>query len=73
MKHVILPRRNEPDLDEVPPEILKALEIHLVSRVDEVLPIALAIATTDGGGAAPSPPSGAAPGSTGAGAPPPSP
>lgn len=43
IRHVILPKRNEADLDEVPKEVLKDLEIHLVSRVDEVLTLALAI------------------------------
>ena len=41
IKHVILPHRNEPDLDDVPKEILEGLELHLVSKVEEVLPIAL--------------------------------
>jgi ATP-dependent Lon protease len=41
VKHVIIPRRNEPDLEEVPKDVLEGLHIHLVSRVDEVLPIAL--------------------------------
>ncbi len=44
--HVILPRRNEPDLAEVPEEILKDLHVHLVSRVDEVLSLALQIDPT---------------------------
>ncbi|MFM2417577.1 MAG: hypothetical protein RL385_2300, partial [Pseudomonadota bacterium] len=39
--HVVLPRQNEPDLDEVPAEVRNALTIHLVSRIDEVLPLAL--------------------------------
>jgi ATP-dependent Lon protease len=41
VKHVILPRLNEPDLDEVPKEIREAMQIHLVSRVDEALALAL--------------------------------
>jgi ATP-dependent Lon protease len=41
IKHIILPKRNEPDLDEVPQEILKDLVVHLVSKVSEVLPLAL--------------------------------
>jgi ATP-dependent Lon protease len=41
VKHVILPKLNEPDLDEVPKEIRKELTVHLVSRVDEALAIAL--------------------------------
>ena len=41
IRHVVLPKRNGPDLEEVPEEILADLEIHLVSRVDEVLPLVL--------------------------------
>jgi ATP-dependent Lon protease len=42
---VLLPKRNEPDLDEVPEEVREALEIHLVSDVRDVLDLALAPAT----------------------------
>ncbi|MBO6939241.1 MAG: endopeptidase La [Deltaproteobacteria bacterium] len=38
---VIIPKQNEPDLDEVPDEVREALEIHLVSKVDEVVPLVL--------------------------------
>jgi ATP-dependent Lon protease len=41
VKHVILPKLNEPDLDEVPKEVREAMQIHLVSRVDEALSLAL--------------------------------
>jgi ATP-dependent Lon protease len=41
VKHVILPKLNEPDLDDVPKEIREAMQIHLVSRVDEALALAL--------------------------------
>jgi ATP-dependent Lon protease len=41
LKHVLFPSRNEPDLDEVPPQIKRELNIHLVSRIDEVLPLVL--------------------------------
>jgi ATP-dependent Lon protease len=41
LKHLLFPARNEPDLDEVPAQIKKDLMIHLVSRVDEVLPLVL--------------------------------
>jgi ATP-dependent Lon protease len=41
VRHVIMPKLNEADLDEVPKEVRSALEIHLVSRVDEALAIAL--------------------------------
>jgi ATP-dependent Lon protease len=38
---VILPKDNEKDLKDVPDEILKGLNLILVSHVDEVLPLAL--------------------------------
>ncbi|MFJ6695537.1 endopeptidase La [Streptomyces sp. NPDC091272] len=39
---VIIPKRNEPDLDDVPAEILEKLEVHPVTDVRQVLEIALA-------------------------------
>lgn len=41
LKRVLLPKRNEPDLDEVPFEVKKDLEVHLVSKLDEVLALTL--------------------------------
>jgi ATP-dependent Lon protease len=41
MKDVILPYRNEADLDDVPESVLKELNVHLAKRIDEVLDIAL--------------------------------
>ncbi|MGH3735638.1 MAG: endopeptidase La [Micromonosporaceae bacterium] len=41
---VVLPARNEPDLDDVPGEVRDQLEIHLASDVREVLDIALRFA-----------------------------
>jgi len=38
---VILPRRNEKDLVEVPAEVLEKIQIKLVDRIDEALEIAL--------------------------------
>jgi len=38
---VLLPRRNEKDLAEIPPEILEKLDIQLVERLDEVLEAAI--------------------------------
>ncbi|MFG3118572.1 endopeptidase La [Streptomyces sp. NPDC048197] len=38
---VIIPKRNEPDLDDVPAEVLAALEVHPVSDVRQVLELAL--------------------------------
>ncbi|NIJ14262.1 ATP-dependent Lon protease [Saccharomonospora amisosensis] len=42
---VIIPQRNEPDLDDVPADILEQLEVHPVSSVREVLSLALEPAT----------------------------
>ncbi|MEE9217552.1 MAG: endopeptidase La [Acidobacteriota bacterium] len=41
IKTIILPRENEKDLSEIPQEIQKELETHLVETMDEVLKIAL--------------------------------
>jgi ATP-dependent Lon protease len=41
LTEVILPRRNEPDLDDVPESVRGEIDIHLVSTVAEVLSLAL--------------------------------
>lgn len=41
MKIVILPRQNEKDLEELPKKVLKALTIHLVTDMVEVLELAI--------------------------------
>lgn len=38
---VIIPKRNEPDLDDVPEEVLAGLDVHPVSDVRQVLELAL--------------------------------
>jgi ATP-dependent Lon protease len=38
---LIVPKRNEKDLDEIPPEVRESLEFHLVESMDEVLSLAL--------------------------------
>ncbi len=38
---VLIPKRNEPDLDDVPAEVLAKLDVHPVSDVREVLALAL--------------------------------
>jgi ATP-dependent Lon protease len=38
---VLIPQRNEPDLDDVPAEVLKKLTVHTVGDVREVLELAL--------------------------------
>jgi ATP-dependent Lon protease len=42
LKEVILPKRNEPDLDDLPEAVRQEMKIHLVSDVSEVLALALA-------------------------------
>ncbi|MFI9600868.1 endopeptidase La [Streptomyces sp. NPDC052043] len=44
---VVIPKRNEPDLDDVPAEVLDKLEVHTVADVRQVLELALAPATND--------------------------
>jgi ATP-dependent Lon protease len=44
---VVIPKRNEADLDEVPAEVLEALEVHPVSDVRQVLALALEPAQVD--------------------------
>jgi ATP-dependent Lon protease len=38
---ILIPQRNEPDLDDVPAEVLEKLNVHTVSDVREVLKLAL--------------------------------
>lgn len=44
---VVIPKRNEADLDDVPAEVLERLEVHPVSDVREVLQLALEPAAAD--------------------------
>jgi ATP-dependent Lon protease len=46
---VVIPKRNEPDLDDVPAEILAALDVHPVADVRQVLKLALEPAETETG------------------------
>jgi ATP-dependent Lon protease len=41
LKEVVLPQRNEPDLDDVPETVRQELQVHLVSDVAEVLRLSL--------------------------------
>ena len=43
VEHVLIPRRNEKDLVEIPAEVLAQIKVTLVEHVDEVLEIALGI------------------------------
>jgi ATP-dependent Lon protease len=38
---VILPERNEPDLDDVPSEVREQMRFHPVGSIDQVLALAL--------------------------------
>jgi ATP-dependent Lon protease len=38
----VVPRKNEPDLDDVPETVLADLHVHLVDDVNEVFEVALA-------------------------------
>ncbi len=46
LKEVILPQRNEKDLDDVPQSVRDAMTFHLASRVEDVLKVALATPAT---------------------------
>ena len=41
IRHVIVPKRNEKDLPDIPPEVRKAMKFHFVKDVDEVLKVSL--------------------------------
>jgi ATP-dependent Lon protease len=63
IKEVLIPNRNAKDLEDIPKDILAELKIHLITRVDQVLPIVLeepapptTPTPTDGGGASSVPP-----------------
>ncbi len=46
---VVIPQRNEADLDDVPAEVLEKLDVHPVTDVRQVLEIALSPATAPAG------------------------
>jgi ATP-dependent Lon protease len=41
IRSILLPARNERDLDELPKDVRNELTVHLIKRVDEVLPLVL--------------------------------
>jgi ATP-dependent Lon protease len=41
IKKVLIPAKNERDLDDVPQDVRADLEVHLTKRVDEILPLVL--------------------------------
>jgi ATP-dependent Lon protease len=52
LKEVILPKRNEGDLDDVPEQVREEIAFHPVESIDEVLAIALEGQTVSPGTAA---------------------
>jgi ATP-dependent Lon protease len=48
IKRLIIPRRNEPDIDDVPEHLRKRMDFILVDSVDEVLDAALEPAPVPG-------------------------
>jgi ATP-dependent Lon protease len=49
---VLLPDRNERDLDDVPKDVLAGLKVHLIKRIDQILPIVLLPPEASGGAGA---------------------
>jgi len=41
LSEVILPERNAPDLEDVPPDVRGQMKFHVVGSVDQVLAVAL--------------------------------
>jgi ATP-dependent Lon protease len=41
IKTVIAPRLNEPDLEDIPPNLRKGIEFKFASKIDQVLKLAL--------------------------------
>jgi ATP-dependent Lon protease len=41
IREVLVPARNEPDLDDVPKDVRGDLKVHLIKRMDQVLPLVL--------------------------------
>ncbi len=52
IKEVLVPIRNEKDLEDVPKDILAELKVHLIKNISEVLPIVLEPPQADGAAAA---------------------
>jgi ATP-dependent Lon protease len=48
IREVLIPSRNEKDLDDVPSDVRADLKVHLVSRVSEILPLVLEPHPADG-------------------------
>ena len=50
IRSVVIPARNQRDFADVPDEVKNDIEVHLVSRLDEVLPLVLAEPAADAAG-----------------------
>jgi ATP-dependent Lon protease len=55
IRQVIVPKRNEKDMPDLPDEVKKTLKFHFVSNVDEVLQVALGAPKATARPARPSP------------------
>jgi ATP-dependent Lon protease len=53
IREVLVPARNEPDIDEVPGDVRGELKVHLVKRVDQVLALVLERAHDESGAGGP--------------------
>jgi ATP-dependent Lon protease len=42
IRHIVLPKQNEADIDDVPAEVQRELEFHLAETLSDVLAVALA-------------------------------
>ena len=40
LKHVCIPKQNEKDLEDVPADLLKKIEVHTASHIQDILPLA---------------------------------
>src|SRR5580700_8417018 len=47
IRTILMPARNEPDLENVPSDVLSELKIHLIKRVDEILSLVLELSVKD--------------------------
>ena len=53
IKEVIVPKRNEKDLPDIPGEVRNGLKWHFVETIDQVMTVALGVPARDGGSARP--------------------
>ncbi|OBQ51585.1 endopeptidase La [Halodesulfovibrio spirochaetisodalis] len=40
LKHVCIPKQNEKDLEDVPADLLKKIEVHTASHIEDIIPLA---------------------------------